>query len=120
MSEIKFVQFDPFNVACYDTEEKIIYVDSKFENEPYLNLIVAHETMHEKSDKAIDIDIDFGDISLRPFYLKILRKKPLWLFSMMNPFIGIKKESWIWGIDYSRFISLGFIALLTWGLIYFL
>lgn len=109
---LEFVKFDPFNIACYEEYTKKIYVDKAFENESYLNIILNHELKHMKSEKLIDIEIDYSETSLRPYYWKILKKKPLWLFSFLFPFIGYKKEKWDWGFDYSRIISLAFFLIL--------
>jgi len=117
MTKISFVKFDPFSIACYDPNDKKIYVDSAFRKAPFLGVILNHETKHQESKKAVDINIDFNETSLRPFYLKILKKKPLWLFSSLFPFIGIKRKKWDWGIDYSRLISLSFFIILLIAII---
>jgi len=106
MSRVLFATFDPFNIACYDTVKKAIVIDKKFKRSKMLRKLLEHEDEHSKSKNLIDFDVElFNRIPLND-YPKIMKKKPLWIFSILFfPFIGYKyRGKWNWSVDYLRIV----------------
>lgn len=98
-----FVEFDPFNIACYDTETRQILIEEKLKHKEFVPIIIDHERLHKESKKGIDIMIDLMDYRLIRYYWKILRQKPLWFFSPFVPIIAYNKgDGWTFGLDYGR------------------
>lgn len=106
---MKFVEFDPFNIACFDTEKGFILLDRRLKGKPYLDIVVSHELRHEKAKGADWTDL--LDFRLLPFYWDILKFKPLWILSSFMPFILYRKrKGWEWGIDPFRLLADAILA----------
>jgi len=116
-----------FEVAFYDTETNIIYIDASFRNSSLLPKILGHERAHARSTKLMDWDVEIGKgLGLQDLRL-VLGHKPLFMFAAFMPFIWVSPEMpggrFIWGIDLLRLVTLAvlidvvFLSLLSSGVI---
>lgn len=107
MTEIEYVKFDPFNVACYDMDRDTIYIDRRFKDNKILSdYLIEHEMRHAKSQDRLDIGIELSGFDTLNEIVLVM-EKPLYALSVLVPITAVYKDGrWDYGMDYFRVLFL--------------